>query len=163
MVILGTDFSRTSPRFINGLPAIAAVPNVRVAWRFPLTTLGFISTDPKSCAAINTQGMPLSIMVTGVPSMTSLWLPVGNNAPQPILLYQKRQSEWVQRDLGHHQSWPRLHGHLPIWCLNTRLRNLACVFHINPYRRFIALYRHHAPFDGKRQHRPRCCRSFVHH
>ena len=29
------------------LPAIAAVPNVRVAWRFLLTPLGVISTDPQ--------------------------------------------------------------------------------------------------------------------
>ena len=80
IVILGTDLSATSPRFIIG-PALSRIVS-RLSRNSALasSTCGVSSpVMPRADAASTTQGMPLSINVRN-PSIISTGLPVGNNA-----------------------------------------------------------------------------------
>ena len=83
MVIFGTVLSATSPRFING-PALRRIASRRSRNSSLASSSSRVSRPemPISSARRITHGMPLSIRVAAVPSISSTTLPVGRSAPQ---------------------------------------------------------------------------------
>ena len=82
MVIFGTDFADTSPRFISGPQAMRMASSRAFSASSASSSTGrSYPVIPRSAARITTIGMPLSIIVTSTPSMTSTALRVGSKAP----------------------------------------------------------------------------------
>ena len=83
MVIFGTVFATTLPRFISG-PQARRKRSSRIFSASSASSAARLSSPamPASSARSTTQGMPLSISVTSIPSTRSTARPVGNSAPQ---------------------------------------------------------------------------------
>ena len=81
-LIFGTVLLVTSPRFISGPAASRIASTRRVTSRSPSISAGAsCPVRPRSAAAMQTTGMPLSMQVTRIPSTTSMTFPVGSSAP----------------------------------------------------------------------------------
>ena len=80
--IFGTEAADTSPRPISW-PAASCSARTRCPSPVSASSSATVSypVRPSSAAGTTTTGMPLSMQVTVMPSMTSVTCPVGSSAP----------------------------------------------------------------------------------